>query len=66
VTPVCATAAGFILPTVVQPVSRDDVTVTEYLALAGVALATAGTYVPWVVTNPRVQVVPAVHLNGMG
>lgn len=39
---------------------------TESLALAGAALAAAGTLVPWVVTAPGQQVVPSVFLDGMG
>jgi hypothetical protein len=41
-------------------------TAPEYLALAGAVLAAAGTTVPWVVTSPWAEVVPAVYLDGMG
>jgi hypothetical protein len=48
-------------------VSADaDVTAPEYLALAGAVLAAAGTTIPWVVTSPWAEVVPAVYLDGMG
>lgn len=45
---------------------RDDTAPSERLAVVGALLAALGTYVPWIVTAPGVDVVPAIYLAGMG
>lgn len=38
----------------------------EVIALAGATIVAVGTYVPWVVPAPGVELVPAIYLQGMG
>lgn len=67
VAPVRATQTGFTATGERTTVPIDaDVTAPEYLALAGAVLAVAGTTLPWVVADPRAEMVPAVYLSGMG
>lgn len=42
-----------------------DPTLADGFALGGALVVAVGTYVPWIVTSPDADVVPAVYLSGM-